>query len=148
MTAFATGCLGQSGLVERRDLDQLDPLHQQLRDAIAAMHDDRRGWVEVDQRDLDLATIARVDGARAVDDRKPNAGRQSRARVNQPDHSVRDGDRNARGHQGALPGRQLDVFCAVEVHAGVAVVGSARQREPAVEADNGETVRHGATDYP
>jgi hypothetical protein len=27
-------------------------------------------------------------------------------------------------------------------------VGSARQREPAVEADNGQTVRHGATDYP
>ena len=44
MTTVATGCLGQPGLVERRDLDQLDqldPLHQQLRDAVTAMHLDR-----------------------------------------------------------------------------------------------------------
>ncbi len=67
MTAVATGCLGQPGFVERRDLDQLDqldPLHQQLRDPVTAMHVDRRDRVEVDQRNLDLSTVARVDGAR------------------------------------------------------------------------------------
>src|ERR1700742_4226087 len=43
VTTVATGCFGQSGLVEGRDLqqlDQLDPLHQQLGDAVAAMHQD------------------------------------------------------------------------------------------------------------
>ena len=45
MATVATGCVGQTGLVERRHLDQLgqlDPLHQQLGDPVAAVHDDRR----------------------------------------------------------------------------------------------------------
>ncbi|SOJ54562.1 hypothetical protein MSIMFB_02052 [Mycobacterium simulans] len=151
MTTVATGCLRQSGLVERRDfnqLNQLDPLHQQLGDTVAAMHHDRRGRVEVDQRDLDLATIARVDGARAVDDRKPHTRRQPRARMNQPNHAKRDGYRNTRPHQGALPRCQLDVFGAVEVYASVAIMSAAGQRKPGVEPDNGQSGRHGATDYP
>jgi hypothetical protein len=47
-----------------------------------------------------------------------------------------------------LPRCQLDVFCAIEIHPGVAVVSSAGQREIGVEADYGQTGRHGATDYP
>ncbi len=45
VAAVATGSVGQAGLVERRHLDQFgqfDPLHQQLGDPVAAMHDDRR----------------------------------------------------------------------------------------------------------
>jgi hypothetical protein len=68
--------------------------------------------------------------------------------VDQADHSVRDGDCDTRSHQGTLPGVQLDVFCAVEINAGVAVMSAAGQREIGVEADNGQTGRHGATDYP
>ncbi len=44
MAAIATGGFGQAGLVERRHLDQLgqlDPLHKQLGDPVAAVHDDR-----------------------------------------------------------------------------------------------------------
>jgi len=44
VTTVATGCLAQPGLVERRNLDQLnqlDPLHQQLGDAVATLHHDR-----------------------------------------------------------------------------------------------------------
>lgn len=151
MTAVATGCFGQPGLVERRhldQLDQLDPLHQQLGNPVAAVHHDRLVWVEIDQRNLDLAAVARVDGARAVDDRKSDARGQSRARVDQADHPVRNGDRDARSHQGTSPGVQLDVFGAVEIDPGVAVMGAAGQRKPGVKADNGQTGRHGATDYP
>ncbi len=151
MTTVATGCFGQPGLVERRNLDQLDQLDlldQQLGDAVAAVHHDRRGWIEIDQRHLDLAAIARVDGARTVDDRKPHPRGQSRAGVDQADHAERDGDGDARSYQGTLPRRQLDVFRAVEINPGVAVVRAAGQREPRVEADNGQTGRHGATDYP
>jgi hypothetical protein len=151
VAAVATGCFGQPSLVEGGDLDQLDQLdllHQQLCDAVAAMHHDRRGGVEVDQRDLDLATIARIDGAGTIDDRKPYARRQSGARMDQPHHAQRDRNRNARSHQGALPWRQLEVFGAEEINPGVTFVRATRHRKPWVEADYGKTVRHGATDYP
>jgi len=90
-------------------------------------HDGLDG-VEIDQRNLDLTAIARVDGARTVDDRKPYPRSQSRSRVDQADHSERNGDRDARPHQGALPRIQLDVFCAVEIDPGVAFVRAAGQR--------------------
>ena len=85
------------------------------------LHHDRLARVEVDQRDLDLATIARVDGARTIDDRKPHPRGQSRTGVDQSDHPERDGDRHARPHQGTPARCQSDVFCAVEVNPGVAV---------------------------
>ena len=47
-----------------------------------------------------------------------------------------------------LPGFQLDVFRAVEIHPGVAVVSAAGQRKFGIKADDGQTGRHGATDYP
>ncbi len=74
MATLATGGVGQPGLVERRHLDQvnqLDALYQQLGDPIAAMHDDRRRRIKVDQGDLDLTAVAGIDGARAVNYRKP-----------------------------------------------------------------------------
>lgn len=151
MTTIATGGFGQPGLVERRHLDQLhqfDSLHQQLGDAIAAVHHDRLGRVQVDQRNLDLAAIARVDRTRTVDDRKSNSRSQSRPWMHQADHAERDGDRDPRSHQGASPGFQFDVFRAVEIDAGVAFVGAAGQRKIGVKADDGQTGRHGATDYP
>ena len=151
MTTVATGCFGQPGLVERRHLDQLDqfdPLHQQLGDPVAAVHHNGLDRVEVDQRNLDLAAIAGVDGARAVDDRKSYPRSQSGARVDQADHPERNGNRDARAHQSTLARAQLDVFRAVEVNPGIAVVGAAGQRKFGVEADNGQTGRHGATDYP
>ncbi len=76
MTTIATGGFAQPGLVERRNLDQLrqlDPLHQQLGDAVTAMDHDRLGRVQVDQCDLDFAAVTGVDGAWTVHDRKPNA---------------------------------------------------------------------------
>lgn len=151
MTTIATGCFGQPGLVERRNLDQLDqldPLHQQLGDAVAAVHHDRLGRVQVDQRNLDLTPIAGINGTRAVDDRKSNPRSQSRARMDQADHPERDGDRDTGPDQGTLPRVQRDVFGAEQINPRVAVVGTAGQRELGVEADNGQTGRHGATDYP
>ena len=70
----ATRSIGQPGLVERRHLDQLnqlDTLYQQLGDTVATMQDDRRRGVEIDQGYLDLTAVAGINGARAVDDRKP-----------------------------------------------------------------------------
>jgi len=151
VTTVPTGCIGQPGLVERRHLNhvnQLNLLHQQLSNTVAAVHDDRHSRVEIDQRHLDLAAISSVDGARAVDDRKPNPRSQSRPRMHQPDHSERDGDREPGPHQGTASGREFDVFGTVEIDAGVTVVGAVGQRQPGVETNNRQTGRHGAKDYP
>ena len=151
MAAVATGGIGQPGLVERRHLDhvdQLDSLHQQLGNTVTAMHNDRHRVVEIDQRDLDLTTVARVDRARAVDNRKPYPRSQSGSRVHQTDHADRDGDRDPGTYQRAVSGRQLDVFGAVEINAGVTMMGPGGQWKPGVETNNRQTGRHGATDYP
>jgi len=151
VTTVATGCFGQPGLVERRhldQLDQLDPLHEQLGDAIATVHNDGLGRVEIDQRNLDLATIARVDGAGTVDDRKSNARSQSRTRMDQADHSERNGDRHAGSYQRPPARVEPDLFSAVQVDTGIALVGATGQREFGVKTDDGQTGRHGATDYP
>ena len=135
MTAVATGCFGQPRLVERRNLnhvDQLDLLNQQLGDTVAAVHDDRRNRIKIDQRNLDLAAIASVNCAGAVDDRKPQPHGQPGARVHQPYHSVRDGDRDAGCDQSPLSRRKFDMLGAVKVDAGVTVVGPAGQRKPTV----------------
>ena len=72
--------------------------------------------------------------------------------MHQPDHAEGDGHRDARSHQGTLPRRQLDVFCAKEIDTGIPIMSAAGQREPGIEADNfdfgSQTGRHGATDYP
>ena len=47
-----------------------------------------------------------------------------------------------------MAGRKLDVFGAVEVYAGITVVGPGGQRKPGVETNNRQTGRHGGTDYP
>ena len=125
MAALATGGVSQSGLVERGHLDQLgqfDPLDQKLRDAVAATQHDRSTGVEVDQLHLDLAAISGIDGAGGVDDRQSQARGQTGARVNQTHHALRDCHRDAGGNQSPLPGGQFDVFGAVQIHAGIALV--------------------------
>ena len=69
--------------------------------------------------------------------------------MDQSDHPERDGHRDARADQGPLTGVQPDVFCAVEIDPGIALMSAAGQRELGVEADIfGQTGRHGAKDYP
>lgn len=67
--------------------------------------------------------------------------------MHQADHAVRDGNRDPGTHQRALTRCQLDILGAVKIHAGVTVVGPAGQGKFAVQADNRQTGRHGATDY-
>lgn len=66
----------------------------------------------------------------------------------QTDHAERDGNRDAGTHQSTVTRCQLDVLGAEQVDARIAVVGAAGHREAGVEADYGQTGRHGGTDYP
>ena len=68
--------------------------------------------------------------------------------MDQADHPVRNGDRDARPHQRALPRAQPDVLGAVEIDARVAVVRPGGQRQIRIEANDRKTGRHGAKDYP
>ena len=63
VTAVAALAAGQ--LVDRHEPRPHHRLHDQLGDPVAAAQRERRRRVEVDQVDLDLAAVARVDGARA-----------------------------------------------------------------------------------
>ncbi len=66
----------------------------------------------------------------------------------QTDHSERNGHRDAGRHQGTPSRRQFDVDRTVEIDAGVAIVGAARQRQTAIQTNNRQTGRHEAEDYP
>lgn len=131
MAAVATGGVSQARLVERGHLDQLGqfyPLYQQLGNPVTALDHDRGMGIEVDQRNLDLAAITGVYRARTVDDRKAHAGSQTRARMDQSHHSVRNGHGDTGRDELALPGGQLDITRAVEVYTRVPIVRPAGHR--------------------
>lgn len=131
MAAIATGSVCQPGLVERRHLDQLgkfDPLHQELGNAVTTPY---RNWllgVEIDQRHLDLSTVPGIDRPGTVHDRQADAAGQTRTRMDQSDHSVRNGDGDPGRHQGPVAGRQVHIDGTEQVHTCIAVVGPAGQR--------------------
>ncbi len=68
--------------------------------------------------------------------------------MHQPDHSERYGNRDPGAHQRTVSGSELDVLGAVEINAGIAVVGTGGQRKPGVKTHKRQTGRHGGTDYP
>ena len=91
--------------------------------------------VVVDQQHLDLAAVARVDGARGVHDRQPvPAARPERGctRATYPSGSA---SAMPGRHQRPLAGREDDVDGRDQVGAGVAGVGVRRQRQVRVEPE-------------
>ena len=82
-------------------------LHDELRDPVADPHGERLARVEVDEVDEDLAPVARVDGARRVDDGHPVPRGEPGARVHQPHGPRRQRDGDARRAPApAPPGRE------------------------------------------
>ncbi len=74
------------------DLDEsgpFEPLNHQLRDPISSLEAHRSLAIVVDQENLDLASITRVDRAWCVDDGNPVFRRQSRSWMDQGDDSPR-----------------------------------------------------------
>ena len=127
---------------------EFDPLDDQLGDAHAAGDGDGGVAVEVDQADLDLPAVVRVDGAGGVDDAQPLLGGQPGARVDEADGAQRQGQGDAGAHELPLAGGEGHILGAVEVDAGVAAVGAGGQGQVLVQsldADRAEFthVRHG-----
>ena len=67
--------------------------------------------------------------------------------MHQTHHSVRDRHRHPGTHQRPFPGRQFDVVSAVEIDARIAVMGTAGQRQIAVQSYYRQRGGHDVTDY-
>lgn len=150
MAAVTARRLGEPDFIEGRHLDQLgqlDALHQQLRDTVAAVHDNRVVRIKIDQRDLDLTTVASVDGTGSVDDRKPYPRSQTGSRMHQPHGARRDRNSYTGAHQRPPCGGQFDILGAEQIDSGIIVVAALRQRQVRIEADHRQTGQHDLTDY-
>ncbi len=138
--------------VERVDLhevDELDLLHHELRDAVAATQFDGRLEVVVDQADLDLTSVAGVDRAGGVDHGQTGLGCQARPRMDQTDRTDRERDRDAGSDQDSAARFDRDVGRSTEVAAGVTFVGPPGQRDTGVESlqRDGRKIAHVHRDY-
>lgn len=90
--------------------------------------------VVVDEHDLHLAAVARVDSARRIDDGQSVPRGQARARVDQCDVAVRQRDRDPGRHEGTFARSEVDIDGGVQVRTRVTGMGVRRQREVGVEA--------------
>src|SRR5699024_4769639 len=146
-TASSAGFPELVNAVHGDNLAEAHVLNQQLCDAFATADADCFFRVKVNQIDLHLPAIPRIDGAGSVNDRQPLLYRQSTTRVHQTDlaNGHRHGD--SRAHQTALPRRQGDVLSGVEIDARVFGVRPVRERERWVNLKNFQRTAHEAPLY-
>ena len=115
----------------------LHGLDHELGDPFASCDLEVRRRIMVDEADLQLTSIARVDEPRRIEagdavlERKPTAG------LHEPRVALGKGDGDARGNERAAPGSgQRDVLPGQEVDAGIAGTGVGREREIRVKTEN------------
>src|SRR5215210_1770189 len=126
--------LGLGQLVALDQLDLGERQHHELRDSHSGLDDERRGRIGVQEDDLNLATVTRVDQPRCVHDRDPVARRKPRPRQHESAVSLRDRNRETRRHGRPLPWAELVPPAGCEVVAGVALVGPRWKLGVVVEA--------------
>ena len=108
----------------------------ELGDPFARLGDERPLAVGVQEHDLDLAAVARVDQARRVDDRDPVPGSKARPRLDEACIPLGDRHGEPRADERSLPGPEPDLVAGGEVEAGIAVVGAVRHARVLAEALN------------
>ena len=100
------------------------------------------GRVVVEQQHPQLAAVAGVDQAGAVDQGDPVLAGQARARQDQPGVPVGDLDRDPGADAPALAGADMGGLAGVEVEPGVALVGAGGQHRLVLQL--GDRKLHGA----
>lgn len=126
----------------------LDPLDDELGDAIAALDLERLGRVGVEENDLELAPVAGVDESRTVEDRHAVFVGQAAAGLHEPCVPGRDGDGGAGGNESPASGRrERESRGGQQIGARIAVGRIAWNVEPGVEAQKGY-LQHGADHSP
>src|SRR3954470_12300494 len=93
---------------DRNDLG--DREDDELRDAHPGLDDERLSRIGVQENDLQLAAITRVDEPRRVDDRDPVLGGKAGARLHEPGVTVRNRDRQPGADERTFPRPELDAL--------------------------------------
>jgi aryl-alcohol dehydrogenase-like predicted oxidoreductase len=126
-------------LVDVDDGDVLDPLDDELRDAVALVHLIVGVRIGVDHQHHHLVAIAGVDEARGVHQRHAVLQRQPAAREDKTGVALGDRDGNAGLHErAATAGRQEHVLLGDQIGAGVARPGIRRQHRVGVDPADGQ----------
>lgn len=122
----------------------LDRLHDQLRDAFAPRDEEWLRRVVIDETDLELAPVARVDEAGRVETGNTVFECEAAAGLHESGVALRQRNRDSRWDQRPPTGRrQSDVFSGDEVDTGVAGPCVRRKRQVGVETKNRE-IEHNA----
>jgi hypothetical protein len=99
--------------------------------------------IGVQQNHLDLATVPRVDSARRIDDRQPEPGSQSRARMHEPCVPIWQGDAHAGADCGPLARLQIQVRSEVQITTRIARVSAVRDWQIWIEPPDQHLDRSG-----
>ena len=112
--------------------------NDELGDAHPGIHDERLVAVGVDEHDLDLAPVARVDEPGRVHDADAVACGEPRSRLYEPRVSLGDLDGDPGRHHRALARLEHDALAGREIESGVALVGLMRQMCVLAETPDGD----------
>lgn len=126
-----TNALGKG--LDSLESGALEPLDDQLGDPVAAPEHDLLDRVVVDQQDLDLAAVPRIDRSRGVHDRQPVPRCQARTGVDESDVAVGQRDRDPGRDERPLPRGERHVDGAQQIGPGIPGVGIAGQRQAGIE---------------
>jgi hypothetical protein len=113
-------------LVDLDELEVRDGKDDELRDAHARLDDKSLAGIGVDQVDEQLAAVAGIDEARAVDDRDAMLRREAGPRLYEACVAV--GDRNGQSgrNEGTLPRGELDPLAGRQIEPRIAAVRAPR----------------------
>ena len=95
-----------------------DPLHDHLSDPLAGLNNNR-GLTQVNDDDLNLAAVVRIDGSGTIEQGHSLPERETAARPDLRFETDRKRDRDARGYERALQRRNLDITIKIraDIHA-------------------------------
>ena len=123
----------------RRERHMLDPLHDELGDAVPPANLVVGTGIGVDQQHPDLVAIATVDEARGVEAGDAVPQRQPASGLNKSCVSLGDRQRDAGADErSTTPAPQCDGLAGNEIGAGVAGPGVVGQRKVGIEANDGD----------
>lgn len=131
MAAFAA--LGPGQLLDFDKVRLLDPLDDELRDAITARQPKRVSRVMVDQRHPDLPAVAGVDRAGRVDDRDAVLRGEPRSWLHERGVPIGERDGQTRAHCLPLPRRELDIGRRHQIGTSVTGMRTRRHRNAGVQ---------------
>lgn len=116
----------RSQLIDGGHVARFEPDDHQLGNSIAPLEPHLFGRVEVDEQDLYLTSIPRVDQPRSVDKGHPVPIGESRTGQDQACASAWNLNRDARRDTGSVAGGQDEIYARAKVDSGIPITRVAR----------------------